>query len=263
MIDIHCHIVSGLDDGSKSLEQSIEMAKIASSEGIRKIINTSHYHLDSKFVVGKEIEKKIGEFNNILKENEIDLEILVGNELYYTDELMNRIDELDFYSLNNSKYILIEFSPSNFPDNIEDIIYEFKIRNYIPILAHVERYEKIVKDPNRIYEYIKAGALIQINSSSIIGKSGKEIQNVCDILIRNNMVHFVATDAHSSNSRKPALNKAYKHVEGKIEEQKAKELFYENPQKLILDEYILIKEPIKYKKNTFKTLINNIFHKSS
>lgn len=263
MIDIHCHIVSGLDDGSKSLEQSIEMAKIASNDGIRKIINTSHYHLDSKFVVGKEIEEKVNNFNNILKEQGIDLEILIGNELYYTNELMNRIDELDFYSLNKSKYILIEFSPSNFPDNIEDIIYEFKIRNYIPILAHVERYEKIVKDPNKIYEYIKAGALIQINSNSITGKSGKEIQNICNILIRNNMVHFVATDAHSSNSRKPVLNNSYKYVEDKLGKQKAKEIFYDNPQKLISDEHILIKEPIRYKQNKFKNLIKNIFKKSS
>jgi protein-tyrosine phosphatase len=175
---------------------------------------------------------------------------------------MNRIDELDFYSLNKSKYILIEFSPSNFPNNIEDIIYEFKIRNYMPILAHVERYEKIVNDINNIYEYINAGALIQINVSSITGKSGKQIQNICDILIRNNMVYFVATDAHSSNSRNPILNKAYEYIKDKIGKEKSKEIFYENPQKLILNQEIIIKQPIKYKQSKLKRIIKNIMEET-
>ncbi|MFR9069953.1 MAG: CpsB/CapC family capsule biosynthesis tyrosine phosphatase, partial [Paraclostridium sp.] len=132
MIDIHCHILPNVDDGSKSLDESIEMAKIAESEGIKKIVNTSHYHPDFKFKKGKELIEILNDFNDTLKTQGIDVEVVLGNELYYTYDLIENFDQLDFYSLNNSKYILIEFSPNNFPNNLVDIVYEIRLRKYIP-----------------------------------------------------------------------------------------------------------------------------------
>ncbi|SHK56813.1 tyrosine-protein phosphatase [Tepidibacter formicigenes] len=263
MIDIHCHIVHNIDDGAKSLEESIEMAKIAHKDGIKKIINTSHYHLDSDFITGKELEKRILEFNNILKENGIDLEVLIGNELYYSRDLMNKIDELDFYSLNKSKYILIEFPPNNIPENMEDIIYEFKIRNYTPIIAHIERYYQVLKNPNLAYEYINSGALIQLNASSVTGKYGKEVKDICNTLLTYDMVHFIATDAHSSNRRRPILKDCYNYVENILGKEKADNIFYENPKIIIENKDIKIDNPKKYEEKGFKNIFKRIFKKSS
>ncbi|MEG1059894.1 MAG: CpsB/CapC family capsule biosynthesis tyrosine phosphatase, partial [Clostridia bacterium] len=138
MIDIHCHILPNVDDGSKSLEESIEMAKIAQNEGIKTIVNTSHYHPDFKYKKGQELSEVLNDFNNTLKKQGINVDIILGNELYFTEDLIGNLQDLDFNTLNNSRYLLIEFSPNNFPKNLVDVVYEIKLRKYIPILAHVE-----------------------------------------------------------------------------------------------------------------------------
>lgn len=256
MIDIHCHILPQVDDGSKSLEESIEMAKIAQSEGIKKIINTSHYHPDFKYKSGEELKKIVKDFNEKLKMENIDIEVLLGNELYFTDDLLCNFEELEFYSLNNSKYILVEFSPNNFPKNLVDIVYELKLKNYVPILAHVERYPKVQENPNIIYDCINEGALIQINGSSIIGKNGKEAEKVSKIFLENNMVHFIGTDAHSSTKRRPLIKDVYEYISKEYGQEKAKKIFKENQQYILENKDIDLSDPIKYieKQGLFKRL---------
>ena len=259
MIDIHCHIVPNIDDGAKNLDEALEMSKIAYNEGIRKIINTSHYHPSFDYKKGKELLASVKDFNNILKLNNLDIEVLIGNELYYSEDIIEIIEQKEFYSLNNSRYLLIEFPPLNFPKNILDIIYEIKIRGYIPILAHVERYKRIQEDVNLIYECINEGALIQVNSSSIIGKNGKEIKNISEILLDNNMIHFIATDAHSSTRRRPMVMETYDYISKKYGDKKAKVFFIENPSKVIEDKDISIDLPMRYEKS--KGFFKKLFRK--
>ncbi len=259
MIDIHCHIVPNVDDGAKDLDDAVKMAKIAYNEGIRKIINTSHYHPNFNYIKGKELLGRVKDFNNILKLNNIDIEVFIGNELYYSEDIIEIIEEKEFYSLNNSRYLLIEFPPLNFPKNILDIIYEIKIRGYIPILAHVERYKKVQENVNLIYECINEGALIQVNSSSIMGKNGIEMKKVSDILLYNNMIHFIATDAHSSTRRRPIIKETYDYVVKKYGSKKAETLFIQNPSKVINNEEIYIESPIRYEKS--KGFFKKIFRK--
>ncbi len=152
MIDMHCHILPGIDDGASDLEEALEMARIAESEGIKKIVNTSHFHPEFKYTMGEELVEAINSFNVALKANKIDLEVLIGNEIYYTDEIIEELHNLNFHTLNNSKYLLIEFSPMNVPKNLADVVYEVKLKGYIPVLAHVERYNNIIENPNIIYD---------------------------------------------------------------------------------------------------------------
>lgn len=245
MIDIHCHILPEVDDGSRSLNESIEMAMIAKEQGIKKIINTSHYHPDFRYKKGEELLNELNEFNNILKENMIDIEILIGNEIYYTKDLIKQIDDLDFYTLNNSRYILIELPPTNFPSDLCTIVYELKEKNYIPVFAHVERYIEVQENPDIIYDAIEAGAIIQINSQSILGKSGRELQKICHTLISRNMVHVVGTDAHRSRRRAPIFSDAYKYVSEKYSKEIADDLFIKNNRLIMDDEKITLAKPYK------------------
>lgn len=257
MIDIHCHILPEVDDGSRSLNESIEMALIASEQGIKKIVNTSHYHPDFRYKKGEELLKELKDFNNVLKENRIDIEVLIGNELYYTKDLIKKIDELDFYTLNNSRYILIELPPTNFPDDLCEIVYELKEKNYVPVFAHVERYREIQANPDLIYDVINAGGIIQVNSHSILGKNGKELQKICDTLISRNMVHIVGTDAHRSKRRTPIFLDAYKYVCDKYSKEIADNLFIKNNNVIINNENLYIPNPYKEeinKKGFFKRL---------
>ena len=248
MIDIHCHILPEVDDGSRSLNESIEMAMIAKEQGITKIVNTSHYHPDFRYKKGEELLKELEDFNNVLKENMIDIEVVIGNEIYYTKDLIKEIDELDFYTLNNSRYILIELPPTNFPKDLCNIVYELKEKNYIPVFAHVERYREVQENPELIYEVINAGAIIQVNSHSILGKSGKELQKVCNTLLNRNMVHVVGTDAHSSKRRTPIFLDAYKYVSEKYSKEMADDLFIKNNNAIINNEALNLPKPYKEKK---------------
>ena len=259
MIDIHCHILPNVDDGSESLEESIEMAKIAESEGITKIVNTSHCHFDFKYKKGNELKLELEKFNQVLKEENINIEVLLGNELYYTSDLIERFDELDFFSMNNSKYILMEFSPINFPKNIEDVIYEIKIRGYIPIIAHAERYKQVQEDVNIVLDCIKEGALIQVNASSILGKNGEKAEDTSKKLLDNNMVHFVATDAHSSNRRRPLIKDSYNYILKNYGKEVAEKLFIENPTSVIENRDISILNPTKYEEK--RSFLKRLFRK--
>ena len=259
MIDIYCHILPNVDDGSESLEESIEMAKIAESEGITRIVNTSHCHFDFKYKKGNELKLELEKFNQALKEENINIEVLLGNELYYTSDLIERFDELDFFSMNNSKYILMEFSPINFPKNIEDVIYEIKIRGYIPIIAHAERYKQVQEDVNIVLDCIKEGALIQVNASSILGKNGEKAEDTSKKLLDNNMVHFVATDAHSSNRRRPLIKDSYNYILKNYGKEVSEKLFIENPTAVIENRDISILNPTKYEEK--RSFLKRLFRK--
>ena len=259
MIDIHCHILPNVDDGSESLEESIAMAKIAESEGITKIVNTSHCHFDFKYKKGNELKLELEKFNQVLKEENINIEVLLGNELYYTSDLIERFNELDFFSMNNSKYILMEFSPINFPKNIEDVIYEIKIRGYIPIIAHAERYKQVQEDVNIVFDCIKEGALIQVNASSILGKNGENVEDTSKKLLDNNMVHFVATDAHSSNRRRPLIKDSYNYILKNYGKEVSEKLFIENPTAVIENRDISILNPTKYEEK--RSFLKRLFRK--
>lgn len=259
MIDIHCHILPNVDDGSESLEESIAMAKIAESEGITKIVNTSHCHFDFKYKKGNELKLELEKFNQVLKEENINIEVLLGNELYYTSDLIERFNELDFFSMNNSKYILMEFSPINFPKNIEDVIYEIKIRGYIPIIAHAERYKQVQEDVNIVLDCIKEGALIQVNASSILGKNGEKAEDTSKKLLDNNMVHFVATDAHSSNRRRPLIKDSYNYILKNYGKEVSEKLFIENPTAVIENRDISILNPTKYEEK--RSFLKRLFRK--
>ena len=259
MIDIHCHILPNVDDGSESLEESIAMAKIAESEGITKIVNTSHCHFDFKYKKGNELKLELEKFNQALKEENINIEVLLGNELYYTSDLIERFDELDFFSMNNSKYILMEFSPINFPKNIEDVIYEIKIRGYIPIIAHAERYKQVQEDVNIVLDCIKECALIQVNASSILGKNGEKAEDTSKKLLDNNMVHFVATDAHSSNRRRPLIKDSYNYILKNYGKEVSEKLFIENPTAVIENRDISILNPTKYEEK--RSFLKRLFRK--
>ena len=184
--------------------------------------------------VAEELTRESAELNEAVEE-----------KLEGVKYIQKEIDELDFYTLNNSRYILIELPPTNFPKDLCNIVYELKEKNYIPVFAHVERYREVQENPELIYEVINAGAIIQVNSHSILGKSGKELQKVCNTLLNRNMVHVVGTDAHSSKRRTPIFLDAYKYVSEKYSKEMADDLFIKNNNAIINNEALNLPKPYK------------------
>lgn len=246
MIDIHSHILPFVDDGAKNMDEAIEMTKIAYESGISTIIATPHYIENEGYNSYQENLKILDKLKMELKERNINVEILLGNELFITYDVFKLIDSNEIATLNNTKYLLIEFPRLNMPIYVENLIYNLKLKGIIPIIAHPERYEKVIEDPNILYNFIIKGALCQINLPSLNGRYGKKVKETAQILVKHKMIHFVASDAHSSRKATPDVRDSVEILESLIGSEKANKLLIENPHKLITSEDINICEPIIY-----------------
>lgn len=240
MIDIHSHILFGVDDGAKTIDESIDIIKEEISKGVTHIVLTPH--CNNKYVkVNK--EKVLQNFNalreRISKEN-LNINVYMGNEVYFDDNYFEVLEQGSFYTLANSRYILIEFDIFHTPKNIAEICYETKIKGYIPIIAHVERYEPLYKNTENIKEILNEGALLQVNASSLANKDNKEKNKFIKYLLKEGLVSFVASDIHNLDRRSFYLDEAFKTVKKTYGETYALKIFRNNQLKVINNEHIQI-----------------------
>ncbi|AIS51905.1 capsular polysaccharide biosynthesis protein [Thermoanaerobacter kivui] len=252
MVDIHCHILPNLDDGAESLDISKEMALIAVQDGIKSIVATPHY-IEYEHEISKEsILNTCQQVNEFLIQNCIDLKIIPGCEAFVSPTLVESYKKGEVMSINDmGKYILIELPVASYPEYIEDVIFDFKVIGVTPIIAHIERYSYVKGDFDIIYRLINEGALMQINSTSITGLFGDEIRYKSLELIKHNMVHFIASDAHTTRGRAPKISKALETLKKEGIEDAYIDYLISNSQKVINGEDIEVIEPIKKKLSWF------------
>lgn len=258
MIDIHSHILHNVDDGAKDFEEAIEMARIAESDGIRKMVATPHYIYGETVLVKKDYLEKIAVLNNELSKLDIDIEVLSGNEVYIDPQIYKLLNEDMYCSINNSKYLLIEFPMYDIPRYAEDVIYNLKLEGITPIIAHPERYHKVIDDSSILEKYIELGAKCQTNSGSITGRFGKKVMETAYDLIENGYINVIASDAHSTNSRKPKMSSALQIIKSKYGDEIADKLFNINPLSIINNEEVMDIEPIIRPRHN---LIERLFYK--
>ena len=237
-IDIHCHIMPGVDDGSPDLATSLEMLRIDDKNGITHIILTPH-HKPMHHNVSPEhnvaYRKKLQE---AATEAGIKAKLFSGNEIYYSDETMEELIDGRICSLAGSDYVLVEFHPTNPFKAIQNAAGRVQAAGYIPIIAHVERYSDIVSHPARVRDLIQMGCFIQVNASSVMGKYGFGISHFTKKLLKEELVHFIASDAHDTGRRAPHLLDCRNYVERKFGEDYGKKLFFTNPANVIRNELI-------------------------
>ncbi|KOA20586.1 tyrosine-protein phosphatase YwqE [Clostridium homopropionicum DSM 5847] len=205
MIDIHCHILPGIDDGAKDMEMSLEMLRIAEEDGIKKIIATPHFYRGYFENQYKDIEKSVEELNKAAKENNINVEVLPGQEIFLDNHTLQDYKEGAINCLNYSGYMLIELPNKEIPKYTFDIIYELRLLGVKTIIAHPERYYFVEKDIKILNRFIEEGCLFQLNATSLNGTFGKKIQKTAINLMKNGLCNFVASDAHSTTRRIPKL----------------------------------------------------------
>lgn len=249
MIDTHCHILFGIDDGAQDLEESMRMCSIASSDGIKIIIATPHY-IDG-MAISSDVHDKLAVLNEELKKRSMELSILPGSEIYLGLDTYEHLHRRDCPSLNNSRYVLVEFSMMDVPRYVSDALYNLRLKGYVPIIAHPERNVIIMEKPELVYDFVMEGCLIQINSTSLTGLSGKGPRKAAELLLKHRLVHFIASDAHSSKRRVPVLSGAWELADKLGGAGTAERLMNTNPRAVIDDAKINFTEPIKFKKKMF------------
>lgn len=225
MIDLHSHILPFLDDGAKDMEAAIKMLRIAEKDGIRHIIATPHYIEGSYGNNSEKVKSMCDKVEKEICEAGFDIKLYPGNEVFICPELPQLVDSGEICTLNNSRYILMEFPMGSLPQYTYEVIYQLGLRGYVPVIAHPERNLIISQKPNILCDFILKGALVQVNSSSIKGLYGKKTARLALKLIKHNMVHFISSDAHTCRGRSPKLSSARKIVENDIGAEAAERLF--------------------------------------
>lgn len=227
-VDIHCHILPGVDDGARDLPQALDLLKNARSQGIGAVLLTPHYRGRYHGNVRGKLTAVFEELCKAAKAQCPDLELYLGCEVGYELDISEKITEGSVLSLNNTQYVLLEFQEKSFRSRIMEGVLEVLNFGYVPIIAHAERYEAFRSRPQLIEEVAELGALVQINAHSVMGKGGFWIKRFCHKLLKAHLVHFVATDAHDLKQRRPEMKSCYRLIRKKYGQAYADALFIRN-----------------------------------
>ena len=235
-IDIHSHILYGIDDGSKNIEESIELLKQHALMGITDVVLTPHYIENSKYKANNEKKKKL--INTLKEEAEkLNINLYLGNEIFVNNDLEELLLNGEITTINNTRYLLIELPMSNKIKNLPEILYELRLKRIVPIIAHPERYEYVQKDYKYLNELQEEGALFQSNLGSILGIYGRGAKKCIKKLLKNNYISFLATDIHYPNSKiYKGHEKAKTKIKKLIGEEKYEMITVFNPKKILDNE---------------------------
>jgi protein-tyrosine phosphatase len=252
MIDIHSHIIPGIDDGSKSMEMTLEMLKNAERDGTKEIVATPHYLLEYGECTIAEVKVFVEEINSIIKSEGINLKVYSGQEIYYNENIIHYYIEGKIGTINDSRYMLIEFPMHKLNKNIFDVLYELQIRDITPIIAHPERCKAIIEKPSRINRFIDEGYLFQMNAGSLEGKFGAHVKKTAEIFLANGIYNFIGSDAHNIKNRTTGLSNAITLLNKNKKNKYMVKVFEESSKKMINNEQVeFLGRKIKGKKSIF------------
>lgn len=241
MIDIHSHILYGIDDGSQSLDMSLEMLRMSAASEVTDIFATPHVNRRGVVPEWSVIVDKTAELQQQAQDAGIPIRIHTGAEVELNYDTLEFIKEGSRdYCLAGSRYILCEFTAQSQPDQAEALLYELMLRGLVPILAHPERYDRIMTHPARVLEWMHNGVLVQCNIGSFKGSFGKDTQTRAENLLHHHMVVFLGSDAHRVAARNTNMTEGRQTMES-IGETDTWNLCTENA-KRILDDRVLYPE---------------------
>lgn len=235
MVDIHSHMLPGVDDGADCMTEALDMAKLAVYGGTKEMVITPHCNIPYLYgnYAGDIIENSFNELKMQISNSRIPLKIYLGAEVFITDEIIDLIRKGKVNPINNGKYILVEFGVDEEPGYMSGMLEKIICEGLIPVVAHPERYYAVFYYPEIIYTWIEAGAIIQINKGSLLGRFGKEPEAVSRVLLAHNLVHCIASDAHASWRRTPHMMDVMEMVIDLFNQQYAENVLEYNPRKII------------------------------
>ena len=243
MIDLHSHIVFDVDDGPKSIDDSRALLEEAYAQGVRTIVSTSHRRKGMFETPEDKIAANFKAVQDLAQDIAPDLRILYGAEIYYTSDILDKLENNLIPKLNDTRYALIEFSMNTPYREIHNALTNVLMLGITPVIAHIERYDALENNEKRVKELINMGCYTQVNSSSILkpklfGDTYKFMKKRARYFLEKDLVHIVASDMHNLDSRPPYMKEAYEIVSKKYGLDKARELFILNPEKIIKDQII-------------------------
>ncbi len=255
MIDIHTHILPGVDDGVKTDDEAIEFARMAAADGVRTIVATPHCKEGFFFIQRAEVLDAVERLRGLLAAAAVDIEIIPGAEVHIGPDLVERIRDGRAPTLgNNGRTLLLELSLSQYPVELETLVFQLKLAGVVPILAHPERVRFFQDDIRRYESVIRLGAYGQITTGSITGAFGEEVQEFSKELLRKRLVHVLASDAHNVRRRPPVLSRAIDAMAPIVGDELARRMADDIPKALMNGEEIELPAAPAYRRTFFSRL---------
>jgi protein-tyrosine phosphatase len=238
--DIHSHILPGVDDGAKSLEESIEMLHMAYNQGVRHMVATPHFYIHGKKPSVESLREKLAQLREEAAKIDSHFTVDLGNELLDDPGILEALKEGRALTMADTRYILVEFLPGDHYNKIHHSLHEYIMNGYIPIVAHMERYEALRKRTDRVEDLIKLGCCFQMNTESLTGGFLHRDAAYHRKLVRSGYIHFLGSDCHGSDYRKPLMKDALRYFgQDVMDEPFMENLLEKYPQAMLADKFIV------------------------
>ncbi len=252
MIDLHLHILPGVDDGSRDMDDSLAMADLAARSGVTTLVATPHSNQMGRFenFCSARLTEDFDELEAAVKRAGIPVRILRGMEIFASEDMGEKIRQGRLASICRSRYYLVEVPFGAAPSWIEARLQEIQARGATPLIAHVERYYCVQDDPMLVYNWLYAGCRIQVNKGSFFGSFGSAAHRTAKILMENDLISCVASDAHRPDVRTPWMKDVRDYLTSRAGEHYAHIVLTANPERIISDQPIMMhgRPPGKRKK---------------
>ena len=243
MVDIHTHLMPGIDDGARDWKDVYEMAAMAADSGVDTIVCTHHSNMPGVYdnYNSRALDTLFHELRERLWQGEFPLRIFRGMEIFATPDICDKIWAGKLIPLNRTRYFLVEFSFGETPEYMTDLLYDMKRQGMYPIVAHPERYEALAEDPLLLSRWMKRGILSQINKSSLLGKFGSRVEQTALTFMEHNLVTSIASDAHRPYTRTTHMEEICRFLVRHYSEETAWRLLDENPRRIVEGKRIEVK----------------------
>ncbi len=248
MIDIHTHILPGLDDGARTLEESIEMCRMSDQDGIKTIVATPHIlpgiYQNNRSTILPKVEELQSAICNL--QSAITLRVLPGADVHFSSDLLDRYRNQELMTVSDhDRYLMVEFDSQSIPYRGEEVLFSLITHGVIPIITHPERNYELTRNPKRYYEMIKMGCLGQVTAMSLTGEFGSQVKRGAEKLLSHRLIHLIASDAHSVNGRPPILSAGLRAAEKIVGKEEARKMVTDYPEAIINGRRPNVPEPIK------------------
>jgi len=235
VFDVHYHLLFGVDDGPKTIDDSVALAEASIAEGVTHIVATPHANL--RYPFQPEINRE--KLQALQERFEGRLTLALGCDFHLSyDNIADLEHHPSRYTVNGKQYLLVEFAELVIPRSLSDVLLRMRSRGIVPVITHPERNPVLAADPQRLKEWVGSGCLVQVTAGSLCGDFGRQAESMALHLVRKNLVHLVASDAHSVQGRPPSMRRAYDLLHRDFGQATAERFCLDNPRAVFIGEHL-------------------------
>jgi len=250
-IDLHTHILPGVDDGPESIDHSVDLIAQSVRQGAVGIAATPHRSPWAYHEPISAMEARLVSLRRACEDVGLEVELYMGGETFLIPELVRPGEGFDIVTLNRSRYLLFELPFEQYPPYVEETVFDLQLRGYRLVMAHAERYARYHQDVNQIIALLERGVLAQVNAGSLAGQNGSASRTTAEIMLEHHMAHLVASDSHSVDARPPSVASNYDRLVEIVGNQAAQSLVMRVPRMIVEDEAVPTDKPVTYHQRHF------------